>query len=63
MDLLPLLISFAAGGLVACLAIFWLVARTAPHINSDVIEHLQRETDETAPHVSLITRREDQMLH
>lgn len=64
MDLLPLLISFAAGGLVAALVIFWLVARTAPHMDAGTIEQWRRETDEAVPaDGSLVTRREDRVLH
>lgn len=46
MDLMALVLSFVAGGLVACLAIFWMFARNAPNIDGDIIEQMRRETDE-----------------
>lgn len=64
MDLLPLLISFAAGGLVAALGIFWIVARTALPTDGGHIEQLRRETDDAVPgEGDLVTRRGDQILH
>ncbi|SFI81201.1 hypothetical protein [Aerobium aerolatum] len=46
MDMMALVLSFVAGGLVACLTIFWMFARSAPNIDGDIIEQMRRETDE-----------------
>lgn len=42
MDLMALVLSFVAVGLVACLAIFWMFARNAPNIDGDIIEQMRR---------------------
>lgn len=64
MDLLPLLISFAAGGMVAALVIFWMVARSAPHTEGGAVRQFPRQTDNVVPmDVSLVTQREDRVLH
>ena len=64
MDLLPLLISFAAGSAVAALVIFWMVTRSAPHMGGGTISHFPRQTDEVVPmDVRLVTQDEDRVLH
>lgn len=64
MDLLPLLISFATGGVVAALVIFWLVGRSSPHTDGGVARQFPRQTDNVVPmDVSLVTQREDVTLH
>lgn len=64
MDLMALVLSFVAGGLVACLAIFWMFARNAPNIDGDIIERMRRETDEAPPvDGGLLMRDPDRELH
>lgn len=46
MDLMALVLSFVTGGLVACLAIFWMFAWNAPNIDGDIIEQMRREADD-----------------
>lgn len=62
MNLLPLLISFAAGGMVAAFIIFWMVARTAPQMDDGIIEQW-RETDQAILKDVSLTPREDRVLH
>lgn len=63
MNLLPLLISFAAGGMVAAFVIFWMVARTAPLMDDGIIEQWRRETDQAILEDVSLTPREDRVLH
>lgn len=64
MDLLPLLISFATGGVVAALVIFWMVVRSAPHIDRRITPQFPRQTDDVVPmDVRLVTQRENATLH
>lgn len=64
MDLLPLLISVAAGGMVAALVIFWLVVRSVPHTAGGAVRQFPRQTDNVLPmDVRLVTQDEERVLH
>lgn len=64
MDLMALLLSFAAGGVFAAVGICCIRTRSAPHMNGDIIERMRRETDESPPvDGGLLMRDPDRELH